>query len=337
MTPAGGPDARVVCFGELLLRLAAPGREFLLQTPRLDVSYGGAEANVAVSLARLGHAASAVSIVPDNHLAHAALGELRRWGVDTSRVAYGPGRMGLYFLETGAIHRPSDILYDRADTAFACASPGALDWTEVLAGAARLHLSGASAAVSAKAAEAVVRAAEAAHQAGLPVSVDCNYRQKLWQAWGGDAPAVLCPLLAAADVVFGDHRDFGLVLGRDLPTREAGAEAAFQAFPNLRWIASTCRDQLSVDHHALSGFLFGRDAAWTTPVHTVTPIVDRIGGGDAYAAGVLHGLLTGMDGQAAVDFAIAAACIKHSTPGDFNLATTADVEAFGAARFDVKR
>ncbi|MBW3617207.1 MAG: sugar kinase [Proteobacteria bacterium] len=328
---------RVVCFGELLLRLAAPGREFLLQTPRLDVYYGGAEANVAVSLSRFGHPAAIVSVIPDNHLAHAALGELRRWGVDTSRVVEGSGRMGLYFLETGAIHRPSDILYDRADTAFARAPADAVNWTQALAGADRLHVSGASAAVSAAAAEAVVRAAEAARAAGVPVSVDCNYRQKLWEAWSGDAPAVLRRLLSAADVVFGDHRDFGLVLGRDIPSREAGAEAAFQAFPGLRWIASTSREQLSVDHHALSGFVFNREGAWTTPTYTVTPIVDRIGGGDAYAAGVLHGLLTGLDEQATARFAIAAACIKHSTPGDFNLASATDVEGFHGAGLDVKR
>lgn len=337
MTDGNGSGGRVVCFGELLLRLAAPGREFLLQTPRLDVYYGGAEANVAVSLARLGHPAAMVSVLPDNHLAHAALGELRRWGVDTSRVQYGPGRMGLYFLETGAIHRPSDILYDREDTAFSNAPAEAVDWSEALRGAGRLHLSGASAAVSALAAEAVIRAAEQARSMGLPVSVDCNFREKLWRAWSGDAPAVLRRLLSAADVVFGDHRDFALVLGGEIATREAGAAAAFAAFPNLRWIASTCREQQSVDHHALSGFLFARDGAWSTPVHTVTPIVDRIGGGDAYAAGVLHGLLTRLDGQATVDFAIAAACIKHSTPGDFNLATAADVEAFSNARFDVRR
>jgi 2-dehydro-3-deoxygluconokinase len=328
---------RVVCFGELLLRLAAPGREFLLQTPRLDVYYGGAEANVAVSLARFGHAASMVSVVPDNSLARAALGELRRWGVDTSGVVCGPGRMGLYFLETGAIHRPSDILYDREDTAFANASAEAVNWPTALAGTARLHVSGASAAVSAQAAEAVVRAAEAAREAGLPVSLDCNFRQKLWAAWGGDAPSVLRRLLETADVVFGDHRDFSLILGRDSATREAGAEAAFAAFPGLRFAASTHREQLSVDHHALTGFLFGRGGTWSTPTYTVTPIVDRIGGGDAYAAGVLHGLLTGMDPQEVALFAIAGACIKHSTPGDFNLATAADVDAFSNARFDVKR
>lgn len=331
------PQARVVCFGELLVRLAAPGREILLQTPRLEVGYGGAEANVAVSLARFGHRASVVSVLPDNPLAHAALSELRRWGVDASGVVRGPGRMGLYFLQTGAIHRPSDILYDRAGTAFSQAAPDAIDWTAALAGARRLHVSGASAAVSASAAETVVHAAEAARAAGVPVSVDCNYRDKLWRAWDGDAASVLRRLLDTADVVFGDHRDFGLVLGRAFATREAGAEAAFSAFPALRWIASTGREQFSADHHALCGFLFGRDGAWTTPVHSLAPIVDRIGGGDAYAAGVLHGLLRHMNGQAIVDFAIAAACLKHSIPGDANLAGVADVEAFSAARFDVRR
>lgn len=327
----------LVCFGELLLRLAAPDRERLLQTPRLEVFVGGAEANVAVSLARFGHAAAVVSVLPDNALAHAALGELRRWGVDTSRVVHGLGRMGLYFLETGAIHRPSDILYDREHTAFADASPDAVDWPAALAGAGRVHLSGASAAVSASAAAAVERAAEAAQAAGLPVSLDCNYRHKLWRAWNGDAAGVMRRLLGTADLVFGDHRDFSLILGRELPTREAGAEAAFAAFPNLRWIASTSREQHSVDHHALAGFLFGRDGAWSTPAYALNPIVDRIGGGDAYAAGILHGLLTGRSGQESVDFAIGAACLKHAAPGDFNLATAAEVAAFASGDLSVRR
>jgi 2-dehydro-3-deoxygluconokinase len=329
--------ARVVCFGELLVRLASPGRERLLQSPRLEVFYGGAEANVAVSLARFGRPTSVVSVVPDNALAQGVLGELRRWGVDTSHVSYGPGRMGLYFLETGAGQRPSDILYDREHTAFAAAAADAVDWARVLSGAARLHISGASAAVSPAAAEAVLRAATAAQAAGLPVSVDCNYRQKLWQAWGGDAAGVMRRLMQTADVVFGDHRDFGRALGRELPTRPAGSEAAFEAFPGLRWIGSTAREQRSVDHHLLTGFLFGRDRTWSTPAHEVGPIVDRIGGGDAYAAGLLHGLLSGLGGQASLDFAIAAAALKHAIPGDFNLVSPAEVEAFSSGDLSVRR
>jgi 2-dehydro-3-deoxygluconokinase len=259
------PASRVVFFGELLLRLTAPGRERLLQTPRLEVFYGGAEANVAVSLSRLGHATSIVSIVPDNELGQAALGELRRWGVDTSSSLSGPGRMGLYFLQTGALQRPSNVLYDRAGSAFSQAAPDAVNWPAVLAGASRLHVSGSSAAVSAGSAEAVVRAAEAARAGGLQVSVDCNYRHKLWSAWGGDAAAVIRRLLSVADVAFADHRDVSLVLGRETGSREAAAEAAFRAFPELHWIACTAREQFSVDHHSLTGFLFERGTRGPRP------------------------------------------------------------------------
>lgn len=335
---------RIVCFGELLLRLAAPGRELLLQSPRLDVHVGGAEANVAVSLARFGHDVAMVSAVPRNALGIAAVGELRRHGVDTRGVAFAPGRMGLYFLVAGAIQRPSEVLYDRAGSAFALAPADFHDWDALLHGADTLHVSGVSPALGPAAAAATLRAVRMADERGVAVSFDGNYRPKLWQAWDSDAPAILRGILAHVDVLFADYRDIAVVLGRDfeaLPAEQrnpAAAQAAFAAFPRLRRMATTVRAQHSVDHHELSAQMITREREVATQVHAITPIVDRIGAGDAFAAGVLHGLRSGQEDAQALRFGLACACLKHSIPGDFNLAGIADVEAFlGERRFDVRR
>ncbi|KAF1686811.1 2-keto-3-deoxygluconate kinase [Pseudoxanthomonas broegbernensis] len=338
-------SARVVCFGELLLRLSAPGRERLLQSPALEVRIGGAEANVGVSLARFGHRAAMVSTVADNALGEAAAGELRRHGMDTSGVRIAPGRMGLYFLAPGAIHRPAEVLYDRAGSAFALAAAEAYDWPALLDGADWLHLSGITPALGTNTAAAALAAARAARATGARVSFDGNFRPKLWEAWQGDARGILSELMAEADLLFADHRDMGVVLGGDYPQSEplarvqAGAADAFAAFPRLRWMACTLRSPRNVDHHALSGVLVGRDGGTAlAPREEVGPIVDRIGGGDAFAAGVLHGLIHGWQPERTIGFGLAAGCLKHSIPGDFNLATVADVEALvGEGRYDVRR
>lgn len=336
---------KVICFGELLLRLGAPGRQLLLQSPVLDVHVGGAEANVAVSLARLGHRAGMVGLVADNALGEAALGELRRHRIDVSAVQSAPGRMGLYFLTPGAIQRPSEVLYDRADSAFARAGGGRHDWPALLQGADWLHVSGVTPALGQQAADGTLAAVRAARAAGVKVSFDGNFRPRLWEAWGGDAPTILRGLMAEADVLFASHRDLQVVLGLEFPQATpqerfaAGAAAAFQAFPHLRQMAATVRVQRSVDHHALSAITALSDGALhTTPAYEVSPIVDRIGTGDAFAAGVLHGDLTGLPPTDALHFGVAAACLKHSIPGDFNLVGAADVQAFlGDNSLDVKR
>lgn len=336
---------KVVCFGELLLRLGAPGRQLLLQSPVLDVHVGGAEANVAVSLARFGHDARMVGVVADNPLGEAALGELRRHRVDARAVVSLPGRMGLYFLTPGAIQRPSEVLYDRADSAFARAGGGRHDWPALLRGADWLHVSGVTPALGQQAADGTLAAVRAARAAGVKVSFDGNFRPKLWEAWSGDAPGILRALMAEADVMFASHRDLQVVLGLEFPQTTpqerfaAGAAAAFQAFPHLRQMAATVRAQRSVDHHALSAITALRDGALhTTPAYEVSPIVDRIGTGDAFAAGVLHGAITGMPIADGLHFGLGAACLKHSLPGDFNLVGTADVQAFqGENSLDVKR
>ncbi|MDB5368337.1 MAG: 2-keto-3-deoxygluconate kinase [Rhodospirillales bacterium] len=335
--------ARVVCFGEVLLRLSSPDNELLLQSPHLRVCYGGAEANVAVSLARFGHDAAMVSFLPDNALGRAALDELRRHGVDTRFVRTAPGRMGLYFLTPGAVLRPSEIVYDRAHSSFCLASADAIDWNEALTGAGWLHVSGVTPALGSVPAAAAVRAVQAARKLGLDVSFDGNYRAKLWGAWQGDGPGILRTLLSDASIAFADDRDIALVLGRPFTEadpaarRRAAAKAAFEAFPNLQRITSTIRTQHGVEHHDMAAVLFTRKSEHATPSFSLAGIVDRIGAGDAFAAGVLHGLASGQGDKAALTFGLAAACLKHSIPGDFNLVGESDVRAFLDGGLDVRR
>lgn len=328
-------DGPIVCFGEVLLRLSAPDHELLLQSPRLAVHFGGAEANVAVSLSRLGRPARMISFLPNHELGRAAFDELRRHGVDVSAVRFVPGRMGLYFLTPGAVLRPSEVIYDRAGSVFGDASPDAIDWKGALADASLLHLSGITPALSANAAGAAFRAAQAARDLGIGVSFDGNYRASLWAPRSGEAPAVLKTLLSAATIAFVGDRDIALILGRQFEEKESArrrrtaAKVAFDAFPRLERIASTYRVQHSVDRHELSAVLFTRRGdEFETEAQPLVGIVDRIGAGDAFAAGLLHGLRVGMDDRGALEFANAAACLKHAIPGDFNLVREADVMAF---------
>jgi 2-dehydro-3-deoxygluconokinase len=330
-------DGGIVCFGEVLLRLSAPGAELFLQTPALNVCVGGAEANVAVSLAQLGHDTAVFTALPDNALGRAARNELRRYGVDTSRIAFLPGRMGLYFLSPGAGGRATEVIYDRAGSAFAGTAHGETNWGDVLKGAGWLHVSGVTAALGENVADAAIRAVTEARKLGLTVSFDCNYRAKLWQAWNGDAPVILRQILAETDIAFGNERDFALILGGSPANARDAADAAFTAFPNLRLMAATSRAQHSVNHHALGAAMHARDGSWETAAIEITHIVDRIGAGDAFAAGLIHALRTGAANDAAIRFALGAACIKHTIPGDFNLTGAADIEAFLAADLSVRR
>jgi 2-dehydro-3-deoxygluconokinase len=333
--------ARVACFGELLLRLSPPGRELPFQSPRLDAHFGGAEANVAIGLASLGHATRMISRVPDNAIGAGAVAELRRRGVDTAAVTTGPGRLGLYLMTHGAGLRASDIVYDRAHSAFALAA-GEVDWASALAGVEWLHVSGVTPALGPVGAAAAQAAVAAARAAGVRVSFDGNYRAKLWEAWDSDPRAILTALVGGADIFFGNHRDIALLLGQPFSgdgeaRRREAADAAFAAFPNLRFIASTARHVDDADRHRISARLDARNGAWQTREVTVAGIVDRIGAGDAFAAGVLHGLLEGAGPQAAVEAGLALTCLKHSLPGDASLFTRADLAAFAEGNFDVRR
>jgi 2-dehydro-3-deoxygluconokinase len=303
----------------------------LLQSATLAVHVGGAEANVAVSLAQFGHLTVMTSVVPDNPLGRACIGELRRHGVRTDAIHTTPGRMGLYFLTIGAGQRPSEVLYDRADSAFALAPAELFDWRAILSEVSWLHISGITPAVSPNAAKSALRAVKMAHELGKSVSFDCNYRAKLWERWQGDARGILKELVAGSDLLFAEERDMSLIFGHDFkeePNRtpfEVAAAETLTAFPRLKRIATTGRTQRSVDDHDLSAKLMTREGLLTTRTYSIGRIVDRIGSGDAFAAGVLHGLETGLGDQASLDFGLAAACLKHSIPGDFNLISAQDV------------
>jgi 2-dehydro-3-deoxygluconokinase len=324
--------AGIACFGEILLRLAAAHSELLLQSRTLVGHIGGAEANVGVALAQWGHSAKVVSVLPDNALGHAAAGELRRHGVRTEGIQFRPGRMGLYFLTVGAGHRPSEVLYDRESSAFALAPPELIDWTAVLTEVSWLHLSGITPAVGPQAAEAAVRAVRAARSLGIAVSFDCNYRAKLWERWHGDARPILRELVDQADLLFAEQRDIALILETSfdsIPAAEqfrVAGQQALDTFPRLKRIATTIRHQRSVDDHDLSAVMLSREGLHTTRTYSIGRIIDRIGSGDAFAAGILHGVRTQMEDQDTLNFGLAAACLKHSIPGDFNLVSIADVQ-----------
>jgi 2-dehydro-3-deoxygluconokinase len=341
MSAAPDMAGRIVCFGEILLRLAAPPGRMLPQAPALDAGTGGAEANVAVALALLGHRAAMVSVLPDNRLGRAALDSLRAHGVDTSGIRMHPGRMGLYFLEPGAVVRPADIIYDRAGSAYALADPDLYDWPALLDGAAWLHVSGISPAVGDGPAHAVLAAMRAARARGVRVAFDGDYRASLWAERGQDGIAVLLDAMRQADVLFAGPRDIALVLGRPEladPSRAAEvARTAFAAFPNLTLLAWTCRVQHGAGEHEMSACLHTRTKTVTGGSYRLSGIVDRIGTGDAFAAGVLHGLQSGMAPADVAGFALAAAALKHAATGDFDLARPDHVGAARTGAFDALR
>jgi 2-dehydro-3-deoxygluconokinase len=341
---------RIVCFGELLLRLASHGRELLLQSPSLQVHVGGAEANTAVSLCYLGHDAAVVSAVPDNSLGHSCVGELRRHGVDASGIQFLPGRMGLYFLTQGAVQRPAEVLYDRAGSAFAEANATVHDWPALLRGAEWLHVSGITPAVSGNAAQAARLAMQSARQLGLRISFDCNFRSRVWAQRAHEAPVLLRELAQHADLLFADSRDIAFICnsslaGADEQQADAAAKLAFATLPKLRWLANTHRQRSMVDTQELSASLRSKNHTFKSRNHALSGIVDRIGSGDAFAAALIDQFLAApnspedsTDLQAAVEFACAAACLKHSIPGDFNLSSRADIAAVLAEPLtDVRR
>ncbi len=250
--------SRLVCFGEMLVRLTAPAGEMLLQTPQLSAHVGGAEANVAICVSRLGGDSVMVTVLPDNPLGRAACDELRRHGVDVSNVKFGAGRMGLYFLTPGAVLRPPVITYDRAGSAFAVAAADAMDWGQALEDAEWLHVSGITPAVSKTAGEAALKAVKAAAAAKVKVSFDGNYRSKLWEARGETGQAILRQLLEHASLAFIDERDVALVLGGAVTDRAAAAKAAFAAFPKLEMIAATMRETHGVNDYSLGASLYSK-------------------------------------------------------------------------------
>jgi 2-dehydro-3-deoxygluconokinase len=329
-------------FGELLLRLGAPATEVLLQSPRLEVHVGGAEANVAVGLASLGHQTAMISAVPENVLGRAAIAAIRARGVDCRDIQVKPGRMGLYFLSPGASLRAPEIVYDRVGSSFSLCTANDFDWDTLLAGAGRLHLSGITPALGPVSADVTLAAARAAWRLGIPVSFDGNYRAMLWERWDSNPQAILHELFGMADILFGNHRDISLVLGQTLSgdgsqRRRAAAQAAFAAFPNLAFIASTSRHVENADCHRIAARIDTPTDEFQTDEVQVPGIVDRIGAGDAFAAGVLHSVLRHETITQMVKNGLALTCLKHSLPGDASLFTAADLAAFDADNLDVRR
>lgn len=337
----------VTCFGEILLRLSPPGRQLLAQASGFDLAVGGAEANVGSGLASLGHDVRFAGVVSDNALGDRALAALRACGIGTGHVARAAGRMGLYFLETGSGPRPAAITYDRAGSAFAGAAPGAIDFGGALAGVRLLHCGGITPALGPSGVALAKAAQAAARKAGVPICFDGNYRAQLWDAWDGNPRAILHELVTDAAILIGNHRDIALLLGRDFSgdgeaRRREAAEAAFAEFPRLELIASTARHIVTSDHHRIAARVDARSGGYQTDEIDVTGIIDRIGTGDAFAAGVIDGWLAG-NGLAGGDLAVMAqrglalSALKHTIAGDMCPVTRAMLDSFDAGAGDVRR
>lgn len=329
--------ARVVTFGEVMLRLKSPGVERLFQSPLLEATFGGAEANVAVSLAQYGVPVTFVSAVPTSNVGDACIGELRRFGVDTSAVRRQGERLGIYFLEAGANQRPSKVTYDRGGSAIASAKRGDFDWRAIFDGASWFHVSGVTPAISGGAADLALEAVQAARASGVTVSCDYNYRKNLWR-WGKKAPEVMRELVKHVQVGIANEEDcqkaLGLEAGVDvegghleLDKYRALAQRVLDTFPSLERQVITLRESHNADRNGWSAVLATRSSFLQSRQYDITDIVDRVGAGDSFAAGLIYGMLTyGEDGKA-LEFATAASCLKHSILGDFNRVSVSEVES----------
>ena len=328
--------AKTISFGEIMLRLSPPGFERLFQSPVLGATFGGGEANVAVSLAQFGHESHYVTRVPAQAIGDAALKALRAEGVRVDHVVRGGDRLGIYFAETGASQRPSAVIYDRAHSAISELQPGTVKWAELCAGSSWFHCTGITPALSASAAACVGEALQAARRAGARVSVDLNYRRKLWSE--ADAQKTMRPLMPRVDVVMANEEDLQAMLGievtgahitsgaLDVAAYRVAAERVVSEF-GVKHVAVTLRESVSASENGWSAVLF--DASTGTFLQSqryTVRLVDRIGGGDSFAAGLIHGFLHGRDLETTLRFAVAASALKQTIPGDFNHVTTSEVE-----------
>ena len=328
---------KVVTFGEIMLRLAPPGFQRFVQARSFDVIYGGGEANVAATLANYGLPVEYVTRLPENDVGDACLNFLRQYGVGIGHVVRGGDRLGIYFLEMGSAQRGSKVIYDRAGSALAAVQPGMVDWKAAFAGADWFHWTGITPAISEGAAQTCLEAARTAKEMGLTVSCDLNYRKKLWK-WGQTPADVMPDLVSLCDVAVGNEEDADKVFGIKAPEAdvtggkvEAEAfvyvcEELVRRFANLQSVAITLRGSLSASHNTWSAILWHRGKIYSAPRYDITPIVDRVGGGDSFCGGLIYGMHRYDEVQEALDFAVAASCLKHSIPGDFNLVSVAEVE-----------
>ena len=331
----------VVTLGEIMLRLKSPGFERFFQTPALEAFFGGGESNVALSLANFGLSTRFVTALPSNPLADACIRYLRGYGVDTSYIARQGERLGIYFLEAGANQRASNVVYDRAHASISTAKATDFDWDAIFDGAGWFHITGITPAISETAAELSMAAVLAARERGITVSCDYNFRKKLWK-YGKTAPEVMTELVKYVDVGIANEEDCQKSCGvkledgdvdhsvtsgeLDTSRYEALAQKMFATFPNLKYQAITLRESISASHNGWSACLYNGSEFFLSQRYDITHIVDRVGGGDSFASGLIYGLHTGMADADALNFAVAASCLKHSILGDANLSTLAEVQ-----------
>ena len=332
--------SKVVTFGEIMLRLATPGFQRFIQSASLNATFGGGEANVAVSLANYGIDTEFVTRLPNNDIADWCISELRKYNVGTKEIIRGGERVGIYFLETGAVSRSSKVVYDRANSSIADIKPGMINWHEVLKDADWFHWTGITPALSQGAADACLEAIKVANELDVTVSTDLNYRKNLWK-YGKKASEVMPELVAGCDIILGNEEDAEKVFGikpEGFNVEHTGGEvnaAEFQSvcaqlmnkFPRARKVIITLRGSINANHNTWGGVLYSNDTLHQSKRYDITHIVDRVGGGDSFMGGLIYGLLTyTTDDQKALDFAVAASCLKHTIYGDFNLVTVSEVE-----------
>lgn len=327
---------RVLTFGEIMLRLRSPGQERLFQSNALEATFGGGEANVAVSLANYGIDAQFLTVLPDNAIGDACIRELRSFGVDTSKIQRGKGRMGIYFLENGANQLPSKVIYDRSDSAIALAKPGQIDWGAVFADVDWFHISGITPAISETAMQLSLESVREAKRHGVTVSCDLNYRKNLWK-YGKAASEVMRELAQYVDLAIANEEDVQKSLGitvdvdvtsaaLDRAKYKALGDKVLQTYPNIGMIAITLRESHSADYNGWAACLNDGKTFYESKKYEIRDIVDRVGGGDSFAGGLIYGLHAYEEKQAALEFAVAASCLKHSILGDFNRVSVSDVE-----------
>ena len=331
---------KVVTFGEIMLRLSPPGFLRFSPTDSFDVVYGGGESNVAISLANYGVPVEFVTRLPKTDIGECALMEMRKRGVGTSHITYGGDRLGIYFLETGAVSRGSKVVYDRTNSAMAEIESGMIDWDQVFDGASWFHWTGITPAISKSAADVCLEAVKIASERGITISTDLNYRSKLWQ-YGGNREAIMTELTSYCDIILGNEEDaemqFGIKPeGLDITTQghDIKAEAflsvckqMMKKFPRAKKVITTLRGSLSASHNTWAGVLYDGKNMYESTQYQITDIVDRVGGGDSFMGGLIYGLLhyPNQD-QKALDFAVAASCLKHTIKGDANLVTIQEIE-----------
>ncbi len=334
--------SKIVTFGEIMLRLKSPGHERLFQSPVLEATFGGGEANVAVGISYLGLEACYVSIIPEGAVGDACIAELRRHGIDTSNIVRKGRRLGAYFLETGANQRPSRVIYDREHSGISEIAPGDVDWAAVFSDASWFHISGITPAISSTAADASLEAVKTAKEKKLTVSCDLNYRKKLWK-YGKNAPDVMVKILDFVDIAIGNEEDCQKSLGIDADIDvEAGAlsveryemltRAVLKRFPNLRKIAITMRESISADHNNWQAVLNSGREFLVSKKYEIHDIVDRVGSGDTFAAGLIYGLNELHTDREALEFAAAAGCLMHTIPGDLPLVSAGEVKALAEGK-----